>query len=187
MLMIARDLRRRPDLPVWLSGHLDALIEVGEAGVSELREVMGCPTALGRVQKSRSRLEREWARSIQTLRSAGFDVLQTGSARLNLPESIEAEASRVACESVSNICRHAVARSRVFLTLYADCDQLVLSWQNDALPRAQVDHRISTGLGLLEMRRRVRRLGGEVDHRVAAGVFSLRVVLPLGSGLADEV
>jgi two-component system NarL family sensor kinase len=93
-----------------------------------------------------------------------------------LPAAIEAALYRVACEALTNVVRHARARS-CRLVLDAAAGQVVLRVEDDG---DGLDQSVQPGVGLRSMRERAAELGGRFTvARAESGGAIVEVRLPL--------
>jgi two-component system sensor histidine kinase UhpB len=117
------------------------------------------------------------------------ELLQTGIAG-RLPASIEVAAFRIVQEALTNVARHATARSCV-VRLESDGMTLVLSVEDDGIgldASATACPERRRGLGLLGIRERVADFEGtfSVSSRLQHQGTCLRVQLPLARGWARD-
>ncbi len=173
LLLLARALLDRPNLPDDVRGDVELMVEVASAGAKELRSVVVTGMEAG------TPVADEWRRATDVLASAGFQVLQTSDPLPSLPPEVEQEAVRVIREATSNICRHAVPRGRILASAAVRDDELTLRWVSEAAATAPR----TDGMGLAGMRRRVERLGGSFRATGEADAHHLRVSLPMGARL----
>ena len=114
--------------------------------------------------------------------SAAVEVQITGS-HPNLPEDVEQNVLRIAQEAVTNALKHATART-VWVDLYLDPQTLQLAIRDDGrgFDPSGVFVLLGGHFGLLGMRERAERLGGnlEVSSEPGAGT-EVRVSVPLSS------
>jgi signal transduction histidine kinase len=97
----------------------------------------------------------------------------------HLSESLRTCIYRVVQESLTNCARHAEA-SKVQITLHGNNDRIVVSVQDDG--KGFDPSKISSGLGLIGMKERIKRLGGTLNissqNLKGQGGTILRVELP---------
>ena len=172
LMLLSRRLREHPELPAALRSDVDLLADVAAAGAQELRAAMQPRT------DSSPELAREWRRSLEVLRTAGFDVVETLQPLPSLTRDAEEEAARVVREATSNICRHAAEHGRVLAAATARHGTLALTWLSDRNDTAAAS---GGGLGISGMSERVRQLGGSVETALVDGCFRLTVTLPLSA------
>ena len=122
----------------------------------------------------------------ETFSPGGISATPRVSAPDELPDlSNEAEVAvfRALQEGLSNVARHAEARS-VTVRLSLDAGRLVLSVRDDGRgPPREAPHELERRghMGLAGMRERLSALGGAVELRAAAGEGAeLEVRIPLG-------
>lgn len=155
---------------IQLGGVLDEAMDLKRSVVEELRPSLldhfGLPTAL-----------RTYAES--TCAKAGLNSeLQLSEESVPMPKEAAIALFRVVQEGLSNIIRHARARTiRLSFTGEADVYRFVLS--DDGCGFDAADPRFRWSHGLTGMRQRVRSLGGtiEIDSAPGAGT-TLRVTVP---------
>jgi PAS domain S-box-containing protein len=163
--------------------------------------------ALSNIQKlARSGLE-EARRSVQALRPRALEgrtltqalaqeakrlpedgkhsceFIQKGEA-LKLSAEIQNELFRIAQEAMTNISKHAQAKS-VWITLEFKDNQAILTVRDDGIGFAATDSpKTKGGYGLSTMRERALRIGGKLEIKSAAsGGTAIRVVVPLDKKL----
>jgi signal transduction histidine kinase len=121
---------------------------------------------------------------VQRAAAAGLDVaVRTGGDARPLPRSVERAAYRIVQEAVTNVVRHAGARSAVVELAYGD-DALVVQVDDDGAGPAAggTDGTDGNGSGLDGMRERATALGGRLEAGPRPGRgFRVRAELPLGS------
>jgi signal transduction histidine kinase len=153
-----------------LGAVLDEAMDLKRSVVDELRPSLldhfGLPTAL-----------RAYAES--TCAKAGLDSeLQLSEESVPMPKEAAIALFRVGQEGLTNIIRHARARTiRLSFTGEADVYRFVLS--DDGCGFNAADPQFRWSHGLMGMRQRVRSLGGtiEIDSAPGAGT-TLRVTVP---------
>lgn len=100
-----------------------------------------------------------------------------------LPVAVRHDLNRIVQEALSNVVRHAHARS-VRLRLYVNAEQAELTVADDGcgFDLVQVIHERPDSLGLISMRERAELLGGRlsIESTIGQGT-TVRVVIPLGS------
>jgi len=168
-------------------------------GVNKLRS----KRALSHIQKlARSGLE-EARRSVQALRPRALegstlsqaleqmakrysedakfacDFKQQGAA-LMLSAEIQNELFRIAQEAMTNVCKHAQAKS-VGITLNFRDNQTILTVRDDGIGLAATDSpKPRGGYGLSTMRERAQRIGGQIEiTNPTGGGTAIRVLVPL--------
>ena len=108
-------------------------------------------------------------------RSAGVEVtLRTEGPRRELPDVVEVCAYRVIQESLTNVVRHAHARSVTVRVCYGP-DTVTVSVDDDGTGRPA-----EAGAGLTGMRERVALAGGTLTAGPGAHGWSVRATLPTG-------
>jgi PAS domain S-box-containing protein len=169
-------------------------------GVNKLRS----KRALSNIQKlARSGLE-EARRSVQALRPRALegstlsqaleqmakrysegakftcDFKQQGAALMLLAE-VQNELFRIAQEAMTNINKHAHAKS-VWITLEFKVDQAILTVRDDGIGFAATDSpKTKGGYGLSTMRERAQRIGSQIEIKstTGGGGTAIRVLVPL--------
>ncbi|MGN9810664.1 sensor histidine kinase [Micromonospora sp. BQ11] len=152
--------------------HVDTAVALARESLTEARRSVRAvrPEALesARLPDALAELTRRWA-TINELRA---DVSVTGEPHPLHPE-VEVTLLRAAQESLANVARHAGA-SRVGLTLSYMGDVVTLDVRDDGKGFAVTDlpavRRSDGGYGLLAMRQRVSRVGGELTVESEPGV-----------------
>jgi signal transduction histidine kinase len=116
---------------------------------------------------------------VERAAAAGLEVrVRTGGSVRPLPRPVERAAYRIVQEAVTNVVRHAGARSATVELAYAD-DALVVLVDDDGTGDA-VAGTNGTGSGLEGMRERAAALGGRVEAGPRPGRgFRVRAELPL--------
>ncbi len=178
LALIERRLRAHADTPAVaealettrsLTGLMDETIQVARAIARRLRpsllDDLGLAAAI------------EWmARDVAG--RAGLQVEVTADELGRLPETLATGAYRITQEAVTNVVRHAGART-ITLNLQRDAGELRLTIGDDGLGLTNAGT-ASTSLGMLGMRERAEELGGSIDWETgAAGGTQVRVRLPL--------
>ncbi len=104
---------------------------------------------------------------------------QQGAA-LKLSAEIQNELFRIAQEAMTNVSKHAQAKS-VWITLEFKDSQAILTVQDDGIGFTATDSpKPKGGYGLSTMRERAQRIGGKLEIESAAGNgTAIRVVVPL--------
>lgn len=107
------------------------------------------------------------------------DVEQRGKS-LPLPADVQNETFRIAQEAITNVSKHAMAKS-VWITLEFKAHQVILTIQDDGIGFATVNApRSRCGYGMTTMRERARRIGGRLQiESPATGGTLIRVEVPL--------
>jgi len=93
-------------------------------------------------------------------RRAGVDVTMTTSGDLDLPEEVEDALYRIAQEALNNALKHAQATA-VSVTIQAEPDTITLEVQDNGRGFETALAERLGGLGLVSMRERVQKLGGQ--------------------------
>jgi signal transduction histidine kinase len=116
---------------------------------------------------------------VERAAAAGLDVqVRTGGAVRPLPPAVERAAYRIVQEALTNVVRHAGARSAVVDLAYVD-EALVVQVDDDGRGTAAAGN--GTGSGLDGMRERAVALGGRLEAGPRPGHgFRVRAELPLG-------
>jgi signal transduction histidine kinase len=116
---------------------------------------------------------------VERAAAAGLEVrVRTGGSVRPLPRPVERAAYRIVQEAVTNVVRHAGARSATVELAYAD-DALVVLVDDDGTGDA-VAGTNGTGSGLEGMRERAAALGGRIEAGPRPGRgFRVRAELPL--------
>ncbi|MBL8096778.1 MAG: hypothetical protein JNL73_21560, partial [Anaerolineales bacterium] len=116
---------------------------------------------------------------------AGLQVEVTAAELGRLPETLATGAYRITQEAVTNVVRHAGART-ITLDLRRDAGELRLTIGDDGLGLTNAGT-ASTSLGMLGMRERAEELGGSIDWETgAAGGTQVRVRLPLADTAGED-
>lgn len=103
-----------------------------------------------------------------------------------LPRNIASCLYRITQESLANVSRHAKA-TRVELELTCDGSAVTLSLHDNGVGFAPEQHRHQRGLGLINMRERVRAIQGRLEiHSQAGHGTRISVLVPLPGVAADE-
>ena len=99
---------------------------------------------------------------------------------LPLPAEVQNEVFRIAQEAMTNVQKHAWAKS-VWITLEFKVHQVILTIQDDGIGFATVNAPNSRcGYGMTSMRERARRIGGRLKiESPATGGTAIRVEMPL--------
>ncbi len=107
------------------------------------------------------------------------DFIQRGKS-LPLPADVQNETFRIAQEAMTNVQKHARAKS-VWITLEFKAHQVILTIQDDGIGFATVNApRSRCGYGMTSMRERARRIGGALEiESPADGGTVVRVQVPL--------
>jgi len=104
----------------------------------------------------------------------------------SFPRDISSCLYRITQESLANVSRHASA-SRVELELTCDGSAVTLSIQDNGKGFDPDQHRHQRGLGLINMRERVRAIHGQMEiHSRAGHGTRISVLVPLPGVTADE-
>ena len=103
-----------------------------------------------------------------------------------LPEEVQTELFRIAQEAMTNICKHAQARSAWIILEFAT-RQVVLTVQDDGVGLVATNPlKHGRGYGLATMRERAERIGGALEiERPAGGGSLIRVKVPLAENNED--
>lgn len=125
-------------------------------------------------------LMENWAR-----RSGWFVDFAWADSVQQLPESHAIVIFRILQEALTNAARHSQAkRVEVLAGLDATSGEFVMLVNNDGLPPAHRDAKISPSLGLTGLRERAQSLGGRSDWRIHGERFELTCKIPLPRGWA---
>ncbi|HZU20922.1 MAG TPA: histidine kinase [Gaiellaceae bacterium] len=142
--------------------------------LDELRHVLGSEQPALAPQPTLRRLDG----LLDQVRAAGLDVqLDVVGERRELPPALELSAYRIVQEALTNTLRHAGAE-HASVTLRFGADELEVEVVDDgSAPRAPAR---ASGRGLIGMRERATRFGGDVEAgRRDGGGFRVRARLPL--------
>ncbi|KUL31989.1 sensor histidine kinase [Actinoplanes awajinensis] len=158
--------RRDPD------GAFEALEHIRAASKQALREFR---TVLGVLRDDAPRVSlARLPELLAEVRAAGVDVRLTGEPPRDLPAAVDAAAFRIVQESLSNVLRHAGART-VRIDIHEAGGRLALRVDDDGAGGVPA----APGNGLRGMRERVETLGGTVEAgRGPEGGFRVRAELP---------
>ncbi|MFC7405468.1 sensor histidine kinase [Georgenia alba] len=147
----------------------EEMSEVRALAQDTLREVRGVVAGYRAADLT---AELDGARSV--LRSAGVETHVSGDRREGLPQPVQEALGWVVREAVTNVLRHATART---CTIVLETDgPAVLTVTNDGVaagPRGR------GGSGLAGLRERLAPLGGDLTTRVEQDTFVLSAVVPL--------
>jgi len=97
-----------------------------------------------------------------------------------LPADVQNEMFRIAQEAMTNVSKHAQAKS-VWITLEFKDNQAILTVRDDGIGFAATDSpKPKGGYGLFTMRERARRVGGQIEiTNPTGGGTAIRVLVPL--------
>ncbi|WP_251021685.1 sensor histidine kinase [Streptomyces sp. ISL-98] len=172
---------KRPRGPEELVPALEAIRDSSKDALRELRATLGVlrqvdgedgapvtPTA------GIERLDELTARA----RAAGLDIRTTveGAAQ-ELPPQVSLAAYRIVQESLTNVARHAQARTAV-VTVRCDGDNVVVRIEDDGRGSAPG----AEGSGINGMAERARALGGELTAVDTGSGFRVEARIPVGGG-----
>ncbi|HEX6810690.1 MAG TPA: ATP-binding protein [Planctomycetota bacterium] len=104
-------------------------------------------------------------------RRSKLKILVQGPQDQRFPEAVEISVYRVVQEALSNVIRHAKA-SKVVIRLETTGGRLLCSVRDDGVgfdTTSRVPRQTSSGFGLLGMKQRLQRIGGEFDLHSAPG------------------
>ena len=120
----------------------------------------------------------------------GLAVEFATNAEQRFPEEVETHLFRIAQEALTNVARHARA-SRVSIRLACHAPLLILAIEDDGVgmgPSQPPTHGQPRGLGMVSMRARARRLGGDLEvGSVRPHGLRIRVEVPLPAHDAAQV
>jgi signal transduction histidine kinase len=137
-----------------------ALAEIKAASREALRELRGALDILRRgVEAPRAPAPRlaELGRLVATVAASGLDVtLDDGDRREELPAAVELAAYRIVQEALTNVARHAAARTATVTLRYGD--ELTVEVLDDG-----VGGEAPAGNGITGMRERATALGGTME------------------------
>jgi two-component system sensor histidine kinase NreB len=107
------------------------------------------------------------------------DFKQQGAA-LKLSTEIQNELFRIAQEAMTNVSKHAQAKS-VWITFEFKDNQAILTIRDDGIGFAAADSsKPKGGYGLFTMRERAQRIGGQIEIKSpAGGGTAILVLVPL--------
>ena len=99
---------------------------------------------------------------------------------LKLSAEIQNELFRIAQEAMTNVCKHAQAKS-VWITLEFKKNEVILTVRDDGIGFAATDPpKLQGGYGLSTMRERAQRIGGQIKIKSpTGGGTAIRVLVPL--------
>jgi signal transduction histidine kinase len=171
-----KDLAQRLDLAQRMARYslTEARRSVMDLRASELTD-SDLPTAL-------TAAARTWAAGS----TAAVEIQVTGAHR-PLPEDVEQNALRIAQEAVANALKHARAQ-RIWIELHLEPHELLLTVRDDGRGFDLSGAFVSVGghFGLLGMRERAERLGGQMDVASEPGAGTetkVRIPLPAETGV----
>jgi signal transduction histidine kinase len=122
----------------------------------------------------------EMGRTAQAARDAGLEVvLDVDLGGRVVPAAAQSTAYRIVQESVTNVLRHARARS-VTIVVRAEAHRLRVRVADDGRGAGQAEQR--SGAGIAGMRTRAELLGGTVTTRSGEAGFEVEADLPTGEG-----
>ena len=103
-----------------------------------------------------------------------------------IADDVSTAVFRIAQEALTNVARHAHA-TRVVITLHSSGDDVVLEVADDGRGATLMQREGRGSFGLLGMRERALRLGGEATISGAPGRgTTIRVRMPRGRSVADD-
>jgi signal transduction histidine kinase len=167
--------------PARARAALESIQATGRDAVDELRRLLAVlrddsAAADLRPQPGLGRLEELVANAAD----AGLDVeLSIAGAARPLPAGLELAAYRIVQEALTNVRKHAAARTaRVVVDYRPGALELLVEDEGTG-----TSHPVGTGHGLVGMRERAELYGGCLDAGVRpTGGYAVRAVLPIGSG-----
>jgi signal transduction histidine kinase len=113
---------------------------------------------------------------VQLAREQGLDVGLDVQVRQQLPDVVELTAYRVVQEAITNVLRHADARSAI-VRVHEEPRQLMMEVRDDG---RRHNGQVSPGFGLRGMAERVESLGGQVWHGYDGEQgWAVRALIPL--------
>jgi signal transduction histidine kinase len=168
--------------PAKASEALASVEQTGRAALKEMRRMVGMlgePDDELALAPQPSVAELEWL--IERAREAGLDVdLTIEGEQKRLDSSVDLSAFRIVQEALTNTLKHAgPARAHVKLS-YGQSDVVVDVSDDGRGVAGRVDNGVAHGHGLVGMRERVAKLGGEIHagYRKDGG-FGVHAKLPL--------
>ncbi len=159
---------------------LVAIESTGRRGLEEMRRMLGLLG--GEDTQGSAQLEPQLGLDrlddlVASVRAAGIDVrTEVLGERRPLPGSVDVSAYRIVQEALTNVMKHAGARS-VRVAVGYEPEALAVEVLDDGAGTGGGD---GTGRGLTGMRERVQLLGGTLDAGPAAPGWRVAVRLPLG-------
>ncbi|MFF8598185.1 sensor histidine kinase [Streptomyces sp. NPDC015232] len=161
-----------------------ALLAIQEAGREASRELRATLEALRDDDTAPPRGLDAVPELVERARSFGLDATLTvegdgaaGGRRPDVPAAVDRTVYRIVQESLTNVARHAGART-VSVRVACRADAVSVRVEDDG--RARPDRAPAPGLGLLGMRERVTALGGRLRAEPRAeGGFAVRAELPV--------
>ncbi|MFI9004179.1 sensor histidine kinase [Streptomyces sp. NPDC053541] len=161
-----------------------ALLAIQEAGREASRELRATLEALRDDDTAPPRGLDAVPELVERARSFGLDATLTveadgvaGGRRPDVPAAVDRTVYRIVQESLTNVARHAGART-VSVRVACRADAVSVRVEDDG--RARPDRVPAPGLGLLGMRERVTALGGRLRAEPRAeGGFAVRAELPV--------
>lgn len=116
---------------------------------------------------------------LERMRSAGLDVeMDTVGTPEPLPAAVDLAAYRILQESLTNVLKHADAKSATVRLEYAP-DDVQLFVSNPVQPQAGRGNGTG-GVGIVGMAERAAALGGTLTASPSAGLFEVHATLPVG-------
>ena len=165
--------------PARAKASLASIEATGRRGLVEMRKMLGLlgdadPDASLAPQPGLDRLEE----LVAPIRDSGLQVdLRVEGERRPVPGSVDVSAYRIVQESLTNVMKHAGARSVEVLVDYQPRSLTVRVVDDGAGARAGGTD--NTGRGLAGMRERVHLLGGSLDIGATSTGFQVSARLPL--------
>ncbi|MET8508756.1 sensor histidine kinase [Streptomyces sp. NPDC004787] len=161
-----------------------ALLAIQEAGREASRELRATLEALRDDDTAPPRGLDAVPELVERARAFGLDATLTvegdgaaGGRRPDVPAAVDRTVYRIVQESLTNVARHAGART---VSVRVSCRSDAVSVRVEDDGRARPDRVPAPGLGLLGMRERVTALGGRLRAEPRAeGGFAVRAELPV--------
>ncbi|WP_052665060.1 sensor histidine kinase [Nitriliruptor alkaliphilus] len=167
------------DDPAFARRALGAIAEQARIAAAELDHVLGALRE-GSSSTAPQRTLHELPTLVDTARTAGAELtLDRSGSPESVPPAVSREAYRLAQEGITNALRHGVEGAPIAVELRIEDRQLHLRITNPVAPRSR--RRDAGGLGLTNMRERVRVLGGDLEAGLDHDTWQLAATLPYGA------